>query len=311
MFRTFVVALDLGDDGDRALPVVEALASRGPVAVELVTVSSPGMPAEADSWELERRAARFSNCRATWNVIVDSDIARGLLQHVAGRPDSVLVMTTSARRPLTAALFGGVVHDVLRNTDGPVLLVGPQVVMRVALGTTLIACVDASDAATWAVPAIVSWQRALSGMPPRVVEVVPDDGGHATTSQQHVNAMTSLLAIDRVEAVATVVHHDDPVIGLEQVADRVPGAIYVTASGRYTDGRPHLHSTTRDLVRRATRPVLIVPARPTAASTGTVGTDDCRVHRPFRNMVVLPPYRLATPQVAPSAQSPLRQPSMM
>ena len=127
MFRTFVVALDLGDDGDRALPVVEALASRGPMAVELVTVSSPGMPAEADSWELERRAARFSNCRATWNVIVDSDIARGLLQHVAGRPESVLVMTTSARRPLTAALFGGVVHDVLRNTDGPVLLVGPQV----------------------------------------------------------------------------------------------------------------------------------------------------------------------------------------
>jgi len=85
----------------------------------------------------------------------------------------------------------------------------------------------------------------------------------------------------------------------------------VTASGRYTDGRPHLHSTTRDLVRRATRPVLIVPARPTAASTETVGTDDCCVHRPFRNMVVLPPYRLAAPRVAPSGQSPLRQPSMM
>ena len=29
--------------------------------------------------------------------------------------------------PLTAALFGSAVHDVLRNTDRPVLLVGPHV----------------------------------------------------------------------------------------------------------------------------------------------------------------------------------------
>jgi hypothetical protein len=43
----------------------------------------------------------------------------------------------------------------------------------------------------------------------------------------------------------------------------VDGAIvFQAAAGPHTDGRHHWHSTTRDLVHRATRPVLVVPARP-------------------------------------------------
>src|SRR4051794_15536300 len=56
MFKTLVVALDLEADGDRALPVVRALSRAGTVAVDLVTVSSPGLPAAADAYELEHRA---------------------------------------------------------------------------------------------------------------------------------------------------------------------------------------------------------------------------------------------------------------
>ena len=60
MFKTLIVALDLGDDGDHALSAVEALASTAPVTVELVTVSYPGTSTDADSWELEpaRRSVR-------------------------------------------------------------------------------------------------------------------------------------------------------------------------------------------------------------------------------------------------------------
>ena len=51
MFKSLVVALDLGDHGDRALLTTKALASPPPVKVALVTVSYPGTPTDADSWE--------------------------------------------------------------------------------------------------------------------------------------------------------------------------------------------------------------------------------------------------------------------
>ena len=288
MFKTLIVALDLGDDGDHALSAVEALASTAPVTVELVTVSYPGTPTDADSWELERRAARFAGSGATWNVIVDTDVAHALLRHVAERPEALLVMGTSARRPLNATLFGSVVQDVLRNTDRPVLLVGPHVEAGGEPCTSLIACVDASDSATWAVPAIVSWQETFGSRTLRVAEVLPVDARNVAAARHHVDTVTSLLAAQRVEAVAIVVRHDDPVTGLEHLADELTGAIYVAASGRYTDGRPHLHSTTQELVRRATRPVLIVPARPSLPMAATVdGVERC-VHQSFHNTIVSP-----------------------
>ena len=79
MFKTLVVALDLEADGDRALRVVQALARLGPVRVDLVTVSSPGMPTAADAYELERRARRFG-----WNP----DAWTHRPRHRRGRPGS-------------------------------------------------------------------------------------------------------------------------------------------------------------------------------------------------------------------------------
>ena len=43
MFKTLVITLDLEADGDRALPIVHLLSRCGPVQVELVTVSEPGV----------------------------------------------------------------------------------------------------------------------------------------------------------------------------------------------------------------------------------------------------------------------------
>ena len=56
MFTSIVVALDLGNVGDRALPFTASLATLGRLPVELITISSPGMPTAVDLYELERRA---------------------------------------------------------------------------------------------------------------------------------------------------------------------------------------------------------------------------------------------------------------
>ena len=127
MFKTLVVALDLEADGDRALGVVQALARMGPVRVDLVTVSSPGMPTAPDSYELERRARQFGWDGDSWSIVHDVDAASALVQHAAQRNDALLVMATSARRPWSSTMFGSVPGEVLRTTDRPVLLIGPNV----------------------------------------------------------------------------------------------------------------------------------------------------------------------------------------
>ena len=94
-----VVALDLEADGDRALPVVQALERTGSVAVDLMTVSSPGMPTAGDAYELERRADEFGWRGDGWSIVHDDDAASGIVRHVSRRNDTLLVMATSARSP--------------------------------------------------------------------------------------------------------------------------------------------------------------------------------------------------------------------
>jgi nucleotide-binding universal stress UspA family protein len=261
MFKNLVVALDLEADGDRALPVVQALASGSSARVDLVTVASPGMPTAADAYELEGRARRHGWDCDSWTIVHDIDAADGLLQHVARLEDPLIVMATDARAPWTSPIVGSVTHDVPRRTNRPVLLVGPRVPWWwTPRETTLLACVAWEDAAR-AIAPITSWQETFAAPRPVLAEVV-SDVDQATPARRHLTDVADLLAAQGVHPDAEVLHGDDPVVALEAAADRLLGAVYVATSARYTDGRLHWHSTTRDLVRRAARPVLVVPARP-------------------------------------------------
>lgn len=281
MFKTLVVALDLEADGDRALPVVQALARIGPVRVDLVTVSSPGMPMAADTYELEHRAREFGWDGDSWSVVHDVDAANGLVQHAARADDALLVMATSARRLWTSRLVGSVSRDVLRQTDRPVLLIGPRVAWTDPPCTTLIPCIDASEAAERAVPAIVGWQQTFTSPSPQLAEVLPLDAD-PTAAERRVHAMADLLAAQHVHADTRVIRDDDPVAGLEVVASRYAGPVYVATSARYTDGRLHWHSTTQQLIHRATCPVLVVPARPLPVTMQTESAPDAN-HLPFHD----------------------------
>jgi nucleotide-binding universal stress UspA family protein len=262
MFKTLVVALDLEPDGDRALRVVAALARTGSVRVDLVTVSSPGMPTAADAYELERRAAQHGWDCDSWSLVHDVDAASAIVRHAAMHDDALLVMATAARQPWSSTLFGSVTRDVLRQTDRPVLLIGPNVGRTYDPPcTTLIPCIDASEAPERAVPAIVAWQQTFTSRAPRLAEVVADDAD-ASAAEHRLASVADLLAAQHVHADTLVVHDDDPVTGLERLATGVTGPVYVATSARYTDDRLHWHSTTQQLIHRATCPVLVVPARP-------------------------------------------------
>ena len=262
MFTSLVVALDLEATGDRALPVVRALSRLADVAVELVTVSSLRVAEDIDAFELGRRATASGWPGHAYIVLHGDDVARVLVDHVRGRDGSLLVMATSAKRPLVGRLGGNVSTRVLALTDRPVLLVGPMVSPRLRIARpTLVVGVGPREHAGVAVSTIASWTHTFPGDDPWVVEVVPTatdpaEAGAAANLRPYVE----LLAGAGVRASSRVIQGGEPGFWLEDFAEHIADPILVATSARWTDGQRHWHSETRELVRRSTHPVLVVPA---------------------------------------------------
>jgi nucleotide-binding universal stress UspA family protein len=261
MFETVVVALDLTDDGDRALPAVEALTAGVSVRIDLVTVSEPRMPAAADAFELERRTRRHGWDRNAWTIVRDVDPAAGLVAHAAARPGTLLVMATSAKRPISSSLLGSVTCDVLAATRQPVLLIGPGASPDAAhRSSSLIVGVGRDPIDPLTVPTVASWHATFGGPPPLLVDVVgPSDDQVAARAR--LDGIRAELAARCVESSTRLVVADDPVRGLEEVVAGADDPVIVACSARYTDGRLHWHSTTQRLAAGATCPILVVPAR--------------------------------------------------
>jgi hypothetical protein len=126
-----------------------------------------------------------------------------------------------------------------------------------------VACLDAGEQADRTVAPIRSWQETFPAHAPVLAEVVAEPAATADAARR-LEACSGLLAAEGIHPDVRVLLGDDPVARLEGHADRLAGPVYVATSARYTDGRLHWHSTTRDLLHRARRPVLVVPARPSS-----------------------------------------------
>ena len=259
MFTSLVVALDLEASGDRALPVVRALARLADVAVELVTVSSPLVAEDIDSFELSRRATASGWPAHAYSVLHGDDVAQVLVDHVRGRHGSLLVMATSAKRPLIGRLGGSVSARVLALIDRPVLLVGPMVSPRLRIARpTLVVGAGPMEHAGVAVSTIASWTQTFPGDDPWVVEVVATaaDPGAAADLRSYVE----LLAGAGVRVSSRVLQGGEPGFWLEDFAEHIADPVLVATSARWTDGQLHWRSETRELVRQSSHPVLVVPA---------------------------------------------------
>jgi nucleotide-binding universal stress UspA family protein len=263
-FTSIVVALDLGANGDRALPIVRRLAERSQVPVELLTVSSPGVDDAVDTYELRRRTTA-NGWPKDWYAIEHSNHpATAILDHLERSRGALLVMATSAEPLIKGRLFGNVVEKVLSELDEPVLLVGPRAPdVFPEAASTLVACIDHTDVADAAIPAITRWTRTFDGAEAWVTQVIAPDAAPAVRhrSPEHVRHFADRLTHAGVKASWGVLFGDPPDARLEQFADCISNPIFVTTSVRWTDGRPHWRSTAHQLVHRSTHPVLVVPAK--------------------------------------------------
>ena len=266
MFTSIVVALDLEATGDRALPFAASLAALGELDVELLTVSSIGMPTAVDSFELERRASAHRLVDYSCAVLRADDAGATIVEYLASRPGALLAMGTTAKGPVAGHLFGSVSEHVLGHIASPVLVAGPRTAGHRLVSPTMIACVGDSDRVEAAAPPIVSWLRTFGGE--ACVATVQPSGasGDIVDARERVRQLAErLTAIGAGHPAQRILRGDDPVASLEDLAHGFADPVFAAVSARWTDGRFHRHSVTRNLVRHSTWPVLVVPAQPAIA----------------------------------------------
>ena len=263
VFNTIVVAVDVASCRNRAIPLAASLARLGSVPVEVVSVS-PGRSRGVHE-ELARRAAAEGMAASSCAVLDDDDIAGVIIERVSDR-GALLVLETSAKGLMSEHLRGSVSSRVLSELLDPVLLIGPSVPDTIRLGhPTLVDCTDRSQDSCAAIPVVASWMRTFGGGRPWVVEVRPTSAWPQGTVEdsvdsEHVQAIAARLRGEGVDASTRVLHGGDPTEWLLQFVAGVDDALPVSTSSRWAGGRSHWYSTTRRLVQRSRRPVLVVPA---------------------------------------------------
>jgi nucleotide-binding universal stress UspA family protein len=262
LLRSIVVALDLTPDGDRALPIAQALAETSDLPVELLTVSSPRMSEAEDVHELRRRLTAHGWPPDSFTIAHDNDVARAIVAHVGDREPALLVMASSAKPSITARFLGSVTEEVLSRVDQPVLLVGPRVPPdRDVSRPTLVAFIDRGDLAEATVPAMVSWARTFGSSNPLLADVTGSSGEPGTVEESPVDRYISLLGAEGVSASKVDVRSTDIDAQLDQLAGHVTAPIFVATSVRWTDPSTPGRSLTQRLVHQSVHPVLVVPAR--------------------------------------------------
>jgi nucleotide-binding universal stress UspA family protein len=261
VFNSVVIAADVDGGRVRAVPVGASLADLGRLPVKLLTVVSQASgsddPALAQMAELGVRDVLR---------VVHHDVATAIVENARSRQDVVLVMATNAKSLVSQQLRGSVSAAVLQQLRHPVLLVGPAAPEPPRLGSpTLVVCTDRSQDSSAALPVVESWQRTFGGSTPWIVEVMPTAAWPAGTTDdaadhEHIDALAAVLADHGIDAATRVLHGGDPVEWLLEFGATVDDAVFVATSTRWAGSRSHWYSTTRRLVARSPRPVLVVPA---------------------------------------------------
>ena len=96
-------------------------------------------------------------------VVFEDAIGRDAIAKAAEtEPDPLVCMATHARTGLSKALVGGTTEEVIRNTDVPILLIGPSV-KDAGTGTfdEMVVCLDGSRTAATIVPIATEYARAF------------------------------------------------------------------------------------------------------------------------------------------------------
>ena len=253
-----VVAVD-PDRIDAAALAVGTTLGTAVGSIELVTVVPVGGPVVESNAALEQASLISGVPNIKFSVVEWDDPPTALFEQAG--VDRLLVIGCRATHPLWLPALGDVGRSVLAAATQPVLVVGPGVTVDFEPTAPLIVCAHRGKPSTLTLDAVEMWLHTFGSQETWVAGVIPTSIDIRGDGAATVRTWADKLAERHVMGRQRTLHGGDPVEWLEDFTANLASAIYVTASDRYTDGRRHLRSTTRDLIRRGRHPVLVVPNR--------------------------------------------------
>ncbi len=273
MAQHLIVPIDGSATSWRAFDIALVLGRRLDADVELVQIETDPVDAaladERLSDELARRGPFAAGVTATVTLTSDT-VAATLSAMVEAQPDALVVMASHGKGR-SAAIVGSVAEDILQETFGPILLVGPEVT-RHDLDGPVVITVDGSEESEAALPLGVSWAVEL-GTTPWIVHVTGPSkavsGGDLADAVYLSRLARELSDASDHRVEFDELHEGHPAAAVCDYVDRHSASLIVASShGRSGLSRLTMGSVTSGFVRHATCPVLVFRL-PRLAHVGT------------------------------------------
>jgi nucleotide-binding universal stress UspA family protein len=255
MPKTIIVPLDGTEYAERALAPARMLARQSDADLVLVMGRLGGVP-EPERY-LKAAAARARIEYARTQVFEDALGATAIEALADTEPEPLVCMATRASNGLGQALFGGTTERVIRQTNVPILLVGPSAKnAREWSFDEMIVCLDGSPAAADIIPTAAEYARDF-GLTVWLVSAVDREAPTEFEAAPLQHAARRLKNIG-VDVNWDTIHGDDPATAIvDFVATRSSPLLAMTTHGRTGLARISAGSVTMAVVHRAPCPVLV------------------------------------------------------
>jgi nucleotide-binding universal stress UspA family protein len=300
MLERLLVPLDGSPSAESILPEVTVFAKRlGQPVVLLMVIPKVGelkpAPSDLDAelsliHEQRRRYAEqyLDQVRErleadgiwTNRIVADGLPAQVILETAEQQQVGAILMATHGRGGATRWVLGSVADKVVRTAPVPVLLRRPTQEERSPPETVnaILLPLDGSELSVRAVPYAIFLAKAFDATVV-VIRTVgmewitgpgPDVGHYASGTlvklvegdiRGYIETRVADLKTQGIAATSHFVPFSDPVTEVTSLAERTPNALIVmTTHGRSGLRRALLGSVTDGVIRRATAPVLVIPA---------------------------------------------------
>jgi len=267
MYRTIVVPIDGSARALSAIPTARRLARLHQARLRLVTVVAPGVPPGQTDAILAAGRHAAGDATIDADVLEGVDVAATLARLDRNEPDSLLCLTTTARRPLGRALFGSVAREVVRQSGEAIVLVGPACdVAPVDEVQRLLVCLDGSPEGEMILPWATWWSEttALPLVLLRVVYPLVEVEARVPPTDTELDALGYVQAIAlRLQqaghhVTGVTVQHPSPSEAIVELASDSGGTLVAVSTAQGApEGDPLERGTAARVVRHSAVPVLV------------------------------------------------------
>ncbi len=286
MHKRVLVATDLSEASSKVMEQMNFLAclgSREAVLMHCVNVRDVGALTEQLKIELNKSLEEQKKILETQGFQVETELVLGLphmeIHRIAEEKECSLIVVGSHGRNvlLRAATLGGVAFEVVHNSTLPVLVIRLKVIMENECKTCRIACENMTHHLLYVTDFSRTAEEAFS-----YVERIVEAGARRITLlhvQDRLRVKEYLEDFNRIDRARLEKLRDQLLArGAEEVSMEIPhgdpGEEIVKCSREWdvslivmgSQGRSHTHeiflgSVSKEVVRRATVPVLLIPAK--------------------------------------------------